>query len=326
MATLTLPFGRWLAQYLASERGRQRSRRVKGVIYATLRRIGGDAMAQQLILRWLRFVCGSRFVQRSLFAQAIEHLSRFAETFKLTPEETREFLGLSLMAREWREWRQIAAPPAGSIARVTRVAGPEHFDACVREGKGVMLLLHHSQFARLSLDWLREHGHDSVIVGMSSQDQEKRGLQTPVQKNFELARQLHLAKHRLGKGGVVIFVPDAYQNLESFRMVEFFGRLRPIATGFAELGLKSGARLLPIAYRLSTDGLFTLEFAPPLQASDPMASHEARIDALIAQYAEFLRTEWKPYPWDLHWHHLDFYCQLPLLPAGPARRVANRRA
>jgi KDO2-lipid IV(A) lauroyltransferase len=230
-----------------------------------------------------------------------------------------------MMAREWREWRRIVEPPTENLARVTRVVGQERFDAALSQGKGVILLLHHSQFSRLALAWLRDRGYETATVGMPNQDLEKRGFQTPAQKSFELGRQMHAAKHRLGKGGIVVNVPDAYQNLESFRMVEFFGRLRPIATGFAELALKSGARVLPIAYRLSTGGLFELEFAAPLEIQAQDVKHDSRVDALVRQYAEFLRAEWRPYPWDLHWHHLDFFSQLPPLHGGAVRTVPNRR-
>jgi lauroyl/myristoyl acyltransferase len=325
VAILTLPFERWLAQYLASESGRQRSERTKRRIYAALRRVVGDARAQRLIVRWLELLCGSRFAQRSLFPEAAAHLRRFASVFELPPAQTPGFVALSMTAREWREWRRIAEPPAGTLARVTRVVGQEHLDAGLHEGKGVILLLHHSQFSRLALVWLSDRGYETATVGMPNQDLEKRGLQTPAQKSFELGRQMHAAKHLLGKGGVVINVPDAYQNLQSFRMVEFFGRLRPIATGFAELALKSGARAMPIAYRLARSGLFELEFAAPLQLPTPGTNHEACIDALVGQYVDFLRAEWRPYPWDLHWYHLDFFCQLPRVYGRAVRTAANRR-
>jgi lauroyl/myristoyl acyltransferase len=310
MATLTLPIERWLSRYLASEPGRKRAQRTKRTIYATLRRIAGDAMAQRLIVRWLKFLCGRAFAQRSIFPEATELLRQFATVFKLSTDDTREFLALSMMAREWREWRRIVELPHATLSRVTRVVGQQHLDACMRDGRGVILLLHHSQFSRLAIAYLREQGHDSVAVGMASQDLEQKGFQTEVERKFELGRQMHAAKHRLAKGGVVFNVPDAFQNLDSFRVVEFFGRERPIATGFAELALKSEARVMPVAYRLSPRGLFVLEYGAPFERPGPQTSHDERVGALVEQYAEFLRAEWRPYPWDIHWHHLHFFGEL----------------
>src|SRR6266705_1349349 len=139
---------------------------------------------------------------------------------------------------------------------------------------------------------------------------------TTVSKRFELARQMHAAKHLLTRGGIVFNVPDARQNLDNSRSVEFFGRQRGIATGFAELALKTGAHVMPIAYRFSPRGFFVLEFGAPFHVLGPQSSHDERVDSLIGQYANFLRDEWRRYPWNIHWEHLRYYCELPEVDPG----------
>jgi lauroyl/myristoyl acyltransferase len=98
--------------------------------------------------------------------------------------------------------------------------------------------------------------------------------------------------------------------------VEFFGRQRRIAAGFAELALMTGARVIPIAYRFTARGSFVLEFGAPLHVLGPESTHDERIDSLVGQFADFLRAEWRRYPWNIPWHHMTHYCSLPEIDSG----------
>jgi lauroyl/myristoyl acyltransferase len=197
------------------------------------------------------------------------------------------------------------------LARLTRVTGWEHFERCGREEVGLILLPIHSQFSLLFKPYLRHRGYDGIDVGLRNRSLEQKGLRTAAAKRFELARQMHAAKHLLGRGGIVCNAPDARQNLDNSRPVEFFGRQRRLAAGFAELALTTGAHVMPIAYRFSLRGFFTMEFGVPFQVPALELTHEERVDALVAQYANFLRDEWRRYPWNIHWDHLRYFCTLP---------------
>ena len=131
-----------------------------------------------------------------------------------------------------------------------------------------------------------------------------------------LARQMHAAKHLLTRGGLAFNLPDAFQNLDNSRTVEFFGRQRRIAAGFAELALMTGARVIPIAHRFTARGSFVLEFGSPLDVPGPESPHDERVESLVGQFADFLRAEWQLYPWNIPWHHLLHYCQLPEADSG----------
>ncbi len=101
------------------------------------------------------------------------------------------------------------------------------------------------------------------------------------------------------------------------------GRQRRIAAGFAELALKTGAHVMPIAYRFSPRGFFVLEFGAPFHVLGPQSSHDERVDSLIGQYANFLRDEWRLYPWNIHWEHLRYYCELPEVDPGALGAKVN---
>ena len=309
----TASIERHLRQQLASDRDRQRFDRARRFFDQSLAASGDDTLAQTLNARWLKFLCGKAQVQKDIAPMAADVLGRFADNFGMPPAERRRFIGLSLLGWLWRAWalQPLLQGPAEKVARLTRVTGWEHFDRGRQDGAGVILLPVHGQFSRLLQPYFRHRGHDGLELGITGDKLERQGVQTPAQKQMELARQMHAAKRALDRGGIVFNLPDARQNLDNARTVEFFGRERALAAGFAELALMTGARVVPIAYRFSPRGFFILELGAPLHAGGPQQPHGARVDALVDQYANFLRDQWRHYPWNIPWPHLDHYCRLP---------------
>jgi lauroyl/myristoyl acyltransferase len=316
MAYLIRPIERHLKRHLTSELGRRRFDRAKRFVDEAA--LGGDAeTVHRVNARWFKFLCHRAPVQTEVWPEEAAFLRHFATVFGLPPDERRKFLGLSLLGPLWRTscFADLWKDPE-LVARLTRVTGWEHFDRCRQNGTGLILLPVHGQFARLFRLYLHHRGHDGLEVGLPSHKLEKKGLHTPAAKQFELARQMHAGKQLLNGGGIVFNLPDAFQNLDHSRAVEFFGRQRRIAAGFAELALMTGARVIPIAYRFTARGSFVLAFGAPLDAPGPESTHDERVGSLVGQFADFLRAEWRLYPWNIPWHHLVQYCSLPEVDSG----------
>ena len=319
------PIERHVRLHLSSERNRQRFDRAKRFVDEAQKRGEGDEMALRVHARWLKFLCNRTSVQRDLWREDGDFLHHFATVFGLAPAERRKFVGLSLLGRLWRAWclNDLMQGPPELVAGLTRVTGWEHFDRCRREGAGVILLPVHGQFSRLFQPYLRHRGYDGLEVGLTNNDLEAKGFRTQTAKRFELARQMHAAKHMLARGGIVFNPPDARHNLDNSRSVEFFGRQRQLAAGFAELAFKTGAHVVPMVYRFSPRGFFVLEFGAPFHVLGPQSAHDERVDSLVAQYASFLRDEWRRYPWNIQWKQLRSYCRLPEVDPGLLGEKAN---
>ena len=298
---------------LTNDLNRARFDRAKRFVEETKRRAGGGEIVLRMHARWLKFLCRRTPVQRDMWPQETEFLHHFATVFALSPIERREFVGLSLLGRLWREWcfNELMKGPPELLARLMRVTGWESFERCRLDGGGVILLPLHGQFSRLFRPYLRHRGYDSLEVGITNDRLEQKGVLTPAAKRFELARQMHAAKHRLVQGGIACNLPDARQNLDYSRSVEFFGRQRQLAAGFAELALATGAHVLPMALRFSPRGYFVMELGARFQMPSSQLTHDERVGSLVSQYAEFLRSEWRRYPWNIHWSHLHYYLELP---------------
>ena len=291
--------------------------RAKRFVDEAGKRPGDPAAAHRLRGRWFRFLSRRKAVQTDICWPDIDFLRGIATCIGLAPAETDPFLTLSLQGRLWRAsaFVELLHGPPEVVARLTRVAGWEYF-ARSRGEAGIILLPIHGQFARLSIPYLRQRGYDSLKVGIPYDDLLARGFRTAVEQRFELARQMHAAKHELGRGGIVFNAADALQNLDSSRSVEFFGRTRKIAIGFAELAIRTGARVMPVAYRFSPRGFFVQEFGAPFRDPGAQSSTEERIGALVAQYARFLRGEWRRYPWNIQWKQFRHYCEWPEIESG----------
>jgi lauroyl/myristoyl acyltransferase len=319
------PIERYFRRHLTSELDRQRFDRAKQFVDEAKRSGGGDQTAYLAHARWLKFLCSRTPVQREFWPRDTDFLHHFATVFGLPPAERREFVSLSLLGRLWRAWcfADLIKGPPEVVARLTRVTGWEHFDRCRRDGVGLILLPVHGHLSRLFQPYLRHRGHDGLEVGVPNYELEAKGFRTPAAKRFELARQMHAAKHLLTRGGIAYNAPDARQNLDNYRLVEFFGRQRRLAAGFAELALKTGAHVMPIAFRFSPRGFFDLEFGPPLHGVGAHSTPDERVDSLVGQYANFLRNEWRRYPWNIRGDHLRYYCLLPEVDPGVLGDKAN---
>jgi lauroyl/myristoyl acyltransferase len=350
---LIKPIERHVRRHLA-EVDQRRFDRAKQFVDETVRRVGGgtafeyvwrlsrrgrktrwnlvdrplgraDDAALRMRARWLEFLCGRTTVQREVWPDHVSFLRQFATDFGLPPGEVRRFIRLSLLGRLWRAWcfRDLVKGPPEVVSRLTRIEGWEHFAQCRQDGAGLILVLFHSQFSRLFNPCLRHRGYQGQELGLTNDKLEQRGFRTPAAKQFELARQMHVAKRRLAQGGLVFHLPDARENRDNARSVEFFGRRRLLATSFAELALKTGAHVVPVACRFSPRGFLVVEFGQAFHVAKATLAHEARVDSLVAQYAEFLRNEWRRYPWNIHWDHLRHFCELPVADAGAVGEQAR---
>jgi hypothetical protein len=82
---------------------------------------------------------------------------------------------------------------------------------------------------------------------------------------------------------------------------------------------------VPVVYRFTPRGTFALEFGAPFGVLGPQSTHDERVDSLVAQYANFLRDEWRRYPWNIPWNHLLHYCLLPEADPGANEPIPRIR-
>ncbi len=137
-----------------------------------------------------------------------------------------------------------------------------------------------------------------------------------------LLRQTYLARRVLMDGGMLHMVPDGLQG-NSGVPVPFHGRVRRLATGFAELAVSTGAPVVPVIATMDVDGRIHVEFSAPLDTGPEDMERRERIEGLIRQYARFLEIRWSDDPGGVRMHHVEHFLELPALTAGHAGGVAG---
>ena len=106
----------------------------------------------------------------------------------------------------------------------------------------------------------------------------------------------------LQKGGLVGVVADGFQGAAGTEMT-FLGTRRHFHAGFAELAVRTGAKVVPVSARLSADGAIAIHFFPPLKDEMEMP-REDRIALLRMQFVARVEEEWRHAPGSVLRRHL----------------------
>ena len=92
-----------------------------------------------------------------------------------------------------------------------------------------------------------------------------------------LLRQTYMARRVLMDGGMLHMVPDGLQG-DSGVLVPFHGRMRRLATGFAELAVSTGAAVVPVIANMDVDGRIHVEFFERLDTGSGDVDRRERIE------------------------------------------------
>lgn len=193
--------------------------------------------------------------------------------------------GLRSYARYWAEAFRLPAMDWPAVRERCAIAGLEHFDAAVRDGRGVVVALTHSGNWDVAGLWLaRSYGRFTTVV--------ERLRPEPVYRRFVAYREslgfeilpadagrvtaLTLLS-RLRAGGVVSLVADRDFS-GTGTLVSFFGEPARLPTGPARLATRTGAALVPVGSAFTASG-WHFRVHPPV----PVAAGVHRATQALAE-------------------------------------------
>jgi len=127
-----------------------------------------------------------------------------------------------------------------------------------------------------------------------------------------LARPALRAKRILDSERLLCIAADGYNGTSGFTL-DFHGRRRFFASGFAELAVDGGAVVIPIMAPVDDIGRVRIEFLDPLDG-DASPERRQRVESLIRQYAGLLEERWSEDPGNIF--NLAKFVSLPLAGAG----------
>jgi 1-acyl-sn-glycerol-3-phosphate acyltransferase len=132
---------------------------------------------------------------------------------------------------------------------------------------------------------------------------------------------LYRAQQALKRGEIVVMAPDGHHGGTAGVKVPIFGRELSIRTGFAELALRTGAPIAPVAVTIDDTGHLNVEFLPFLDPSGP--THQARVESLARQYVEVLRKEWSANLGNANWAYLRRFMRFPSVSSSPGQEASS---
>jgi lauroyl/myristoyl acyltransferase len=223
-----------------------------------------------------------------------------AHPFYSEADLDRERLQRHLNSRTFREWREFALDRCSdrSFARWTHFHGTEHLEAARAHGRGLILAgSHHGEAQTLKI-LLTRFGLDVTNLGSGRERgpwRHARVLWVGDKENeADLLRSMVALRRVLKQGGIVHLPADARVGKSGIEM-DFLGRRRRFAHGFAALALTMGAPVVPVFALLEGDGSIRVEFHPPLEVP-PHGSRSERLESLIRQYVACLERSCREHP------------------------------
>ena len=270
---------------------------------------------------WLKVLCGQKWFQGLILPKQTGWAQHFHQAFK-TSMDLPDFTQLTLFSFLTRKMilRLLKHIPLETLLQSVEV----HGGSCLLEGhqagRGVILLTHHNRLSRLVLSTVDSLGiKDLYILRRNPSGNRKmrsRGLKRSSQRLRKddvalLTQQVLHALEVLSRGGLVVIAADGHSGSSRPMPVSFHGRNLHFHRGFADLGIKSGASIVPVMVWLTPDGSPVITFQSPLQVKTTPTPAEA-VDDLIEQYANRLVQFWSDSPWSILPSRMRTFLRAPM--------------
>jgi acyl-CoA synthetase (AMP-forming)/AMP-acid ligase II/acyl carrier protein len=216
-----------------------------------------------------------------------------------------------------------------SLARLIEETPPDEFDAhfpvnglchltdAIEEGNGVILLSFHGFMAPLRflpLKW--RLGINIFTISDKPPRSQGQFRETPADllsaaDHASMNAQIALfGQGILQKGGVINIVGDSSDPYGQVYQIKIGNRRYEIQSGFAEMAINTGAKVIPHFGRALPDGRPETIIVPPLKVRK--TERGEIVEDLVNQYASFINHVWINYPEAVRWMKMEKYFSQPL--------------
>jgi amino acid adenylation domain-containing protein len=299
--------------------------------------------AREWSVRWVR----NRLVRELLYRGRQSYLSRLMSELEdsrsITPEvfqmsiitnlsyglsryydkSKRESLGRrgAFRTSPFRYWKSLADliehSPEQQVLEYFPINGMEHFKAARGEGRGVIFLTAHSISSPIRLHALSRLINAEiptisyrVPIRQSEYHETPKDLPDSVGQTMNAEIAL-FGQRQLQQGRAINIAADTSDPYGHAFDISLGGRAYRIKSGFAELALNTGARIIPHFGGCLVDGRPELNLLPALEPGD--GSRARQIENLVHQYANFVTHVWAHRPEVLHWRRISDHYLRPAL-------------
>jgi len=207
----------------------------------------------------------------------------------------------------WRTLGEVLdATPVGQLNEYFPIGGIEHFSRAYEQGKGVILLTFHGVptpgrfFAFERFMKLDDIPTISYHIPVWQSEYHNREHEMPESVASTLNAEIALYGQRKLQAGQVINLASDTNDLQGRTYnIPIAGKIYQLKSGFAELALNSGAKIIPHFRHCLADGKIQLSFGPPLDPGH--GDRNQQVETLLNSYAAFIENTWATHPEAMRW-------------------------
>lgn len=259
-----------------------------------------------LLLSLQHFFLPRRWVQRLFYPRRVRLVRELASAIPGADIHA-AVLG-SLVANTGQRWRRNVFLDDSYGRDWVKMEGLELLEKASKASRGVIIVFNHAIEIHVFAALLGRR-IPVEIFGI-------RGVNREVDREHvstAFAFQLVAAFKNLQSGGIVVIAGDGLAG-QPYLELPFMGHSFPFRSGFAEMATHSGAALMALSIKLDLDGRLTFELVEIPQPDS--GSKEARVDAIVRNYAVFLQQRQLQFLSALQWPKLEQISRMPRLPEG----------
>lgn len=215
----------------------------------------------------------------------------------------------ALMISPSRYWRSLAelvsATPLEQLNENFPVHGLNHLLNAHKEGNGVILLSFHGVMTPTRFLTLEQCiGMKIFTISYRTPLEQSRHNKSPKELTNSIGSTMNaeialFGQRQLQQGGIVNIVGDTSDPYGQAHQITVGGRAYRIKSGFAELALNTGAKIIPHFGGSLADGRPELNLLPPLDPGN--GSRSEQIEKLVRDYTAFINHVWITRPEVLRW-------------------------
>lgn len=215
----------------------------------------------------------------------------------------------AIMRSPSRYWRSLAelisATPLEQLNENFPVNGLDHLLNAHKEGNGVILLSFHGVMTPTRFLTLEQRiGMKIFTISYRIPLEQSRHNKNPKELTNSIGSTMNaevalFGQRQLQQGGIVNIVGDTSDPYGQAHQITLGGRAYRIKSGFAELALNTGAKIIPHFGGSLADGRPELNLLPPLDPGN--GSRGEQIEKLVSDYTAFINHVWVTRPEVLRW-------------------------
>lgn len=258
--------------------------------------------------RMISWFCKTDFAHQEFFKKKIPAFREFLMQIHDKQDKrkaTSEYLQVNFL-HGWRT-SKLSHLNDRKYRKYVHFTGLDLFEEEYKKGKGVVLVNSHYGFPAFALSLfprlgykdfytiLAERGPDTIKYSGIRDDSKPNLLVAERASSGEMFSLLFQAKQKLEEGGILHVLGDG-QHGRSSHSLKFMGKIRGFRASFAELGISSGASIIPVLVTPAGKSKVLVEFFAPLDKGSEEADHQERLDMIVEQYAMILESKWKEKP------------------------------